>query len=500
MNKTSIMLLAAISLISALLLTSCKKEVVPELSLSESTLNFDINGGEKVVTVKSNVEWKATADQTWVAINPSAGNGEGSFTLSISKNEAFEARVAQVTVTAGNTLAKTISISQLGVEPALLVTPETIDVEEEGGDYVISVVSNTDWTVSIPDGVDWCVADKASGTGNTEITLTVSSHKLLSPRITEILFKEEISGSTVSVTVTQQKAAPSRYTDSLALVNLYELSGGETWAKNNWDLSQPMDTWAGIRLNTLINRVDSLKFGTKTIKDAEWALPENIGDLTELICLSLPTNMVTGELPASIYELRKLKTLELSGNTITGGFQPEMGQWTEMTYITMLNNKDFGGTIPSEIGNLKKLFRLNLSNTSITGNIPTAIEGCESMQEFMIFGAKLTGELPDIWDKFKNSLKIIMLYGNEGLTGPLPKSLGNVVTDVTTFSIHLYNCNFTGNIPESYATLPDGCKQLRIQGNKLEGEVPAAVKAHKNWDAWKASQYIFPQQEGYGLY
>ena len=92
-----------------------------------------------------------------------------------------------------------------------------------------------------------------------------------------------------------------------------------------------------------------------------------------------------------------------------------------------------------------------------------------------------------------------MLYGNAGLTGSLPSSLGNIVSTQSSISYHLYNCNFSGNIPESFANLPAGVKQLRIQGNKLEGEVPASVKAHANWNTWKPNQYICPQQEGYGL-
>ena len=66
-------------------------------------------------------------------------------------------------------------------------------------------------------------------------------------------------------------------------------------------------------------------------------------------------------------------------------------------------------------------------------------------------------------------------------------------------SLQLKNCNFTGNIPESYANLPSTCNQLFINGNKLQGVIPASVQAHANWTKWKPETNILPQQEGFGL-
>jgi len=103
--------------------------------------------------------------------------------------------------------------------------------------------------------------------------------------------------------------------------------------------------------------------------------------------------------------------------------------------------------------------------------------------------------IPDNWDQWP-ALKIVQLYGVKTLECPLPASLGNA-KNVT--SLQLKNGNFTGNIPESYANLPTTCKQLFVNGNKLSGVVPAAVKAHANWSTWKPATNILPQQEGFGL-
>ena len=76
----------------------------------------------------------------------------------------------------------------------------------------------------------------------------------------------------------------------------------------------------------------------------------------------------------------------------------------------------------------------------------------------------------------------------------------------TIKTIRFDDCNFTGNIPESYANIParqgTATTQLWLKGNKLSGVVPAAVQAHENWQpkaAWKYETNILPQQEGFGL-
>lgn len=150
---------------------------------------------------------------------------------------------------------------------------------------------------------------------------------------------------------------------------------------------------------------------------------------------------------------------------------------------------------------MKKLVNINISKTGISGAVPAEMTQCTSLKNFMAFSAKLTS-CPDNWDQWP-ALEIIMIYGNTGLEGPLPESVSRSKTVKT---IRFDDCNFTGNIPESYANIPakqgSSTTQLWLKGNKLSGVVPAAVQAHENWQATKAWKYetnILPQQEGYGL-
>lgn len=473
---------------------ACNKQVATTLDVAEKVANFEAAASQKTIQVSSNVKWEASCDSDWITVTCT----ESAVTIAVKENTSFEARNADVIVKA-NELNVTIKVTQVSATPSIAVNPEKLEFDAAGGQKEIAVTSNSSWTVTVPDGCDWIKVTPAKGEKNGTVTVTASCYMLLEGRQTSITISETRAGTSKTVALTQIAAAPSIYSDSLALVALYNASDGANWAKKKWDLSTPVSQWENVTVDPEKNRVTSLKFGTKTITAAKWSIPADIAKLDALTYLALGTNMVTGEFPEALYELKNLQTLDLAGNDITGGLSAKIANWKDLEYITLLNNNNFSGSIPKEIGQLKKLFRVNFSNTLIGGSIPAELSGCESLQEFMVFNAKLTGELPDIWDKFNNNFKILMLYGNDGLTGGLPVSLGNIKSTASPISYQLYNCNFTGNIPESFANLPSGATQLRIQGNKLAGEVPAAVKAHANWSKWSPEKYIFPQQEGYGL-
>jgi Leucine-rich repeat (LRR) protein len=290
--------------------------------------------------------------------------------------------------------------------------------------------------------------------------------------------------------------APSRQLDSLALVAIYNASDGANWAKNQWELDKPIDTWTAVTVTD--GRVTALKLSTANVITQEWTLPAEIGDLTELTDLRINSNKLTGELPESLYDLAKLENLYFQNDNLTGALSSKIGQLTELVQLYIDRNANMTGGIPKEIGQLKKLARINISQTAIGGEIPVELGQCDALLQFMAFKTALSGTLPDIWDM--PVLQTVMLYGSPGLTGDLPASLGKLKpiengSTITAPSLQLQQCNFTGNIPESFAGLHEKTKQVYVQENKMSGVIPAAVTDHPNFSSWK----INPQQEGYGL-
>ena len=286
----------------------------------------------------------------------------------------------------------------------------------------------------------------------------------------------------------------SRQLDSLALVAIYDASDGANWKEERrWDLTKPINEWDGVKLTD--GRVTQLAITAQGVINTSWTLPQAIGDLTELTVLKLNQCKLAGELPEEVFTLSKLTDLWLQNNDLTGTFSDKFTRLSKLKNLYIDKNANLTGTLPPEIGNLKELTRISISQTSISGPIPVELGQCECLLQFMAFNAKLSGTLPDIWDM--PVLQTVMIYGNEGLTGPLPASLGKLksLANGTAPSIQIYNCNITGNIPASFASLPEKTKQVNLQGNKMSGVIPRSVSNHPNFSSWK----IADQQEGYGL-
>lgn len=90
----------------------------PSLEVSQETLALDAKEDEASFDVTSNLAWTATADETWVHLDPSSADASKdpvTVTVTADDNTAEEARTAVITVKAGE-LTKTIELTQAAAE------------------------------------------------------------------------------------------------------------------------------------------------------------------------------------------------------------------------------------------------------------------------------------------------------------------------------------------------------------------------------------------------
>lgn len=89
---------------------------VDVLTLSVDAIEVESNGGANDITISSNINWEISSDSSWCTISPTSGSGNGSFTVTTSRNMTNGNRVAIITVIGnGETdlINKKVTVTQL---------------------------------------------------------------------------------------------------------------------------------------------------------------------------------------------------------------------------------------------------------------------------------------------------------------------------------------------------------------------------------------------------
>lgn len=233
-----------------------------------------------------------------------------------------------------------------------------------------------------------------------------------------------------------------RSADSLALVDLYNATGGSGWT-NPWNLDQSMNSWYGVTLNSagcvqcidLDGRLDCDGYAFNNLgNNLIGQIPASIGTLSHVETISLGNNLLTGTIPESIGQLKNLNQLILRFNSLTGTIPPELGLLSKLNLLNLTSNA-LEGPIPSELGLISNLNYLFLFNNKLTGGIPNSFS---NLDQLLLFGAAdnyLTGEIPAFLGEL-SILSRLELQNNE-FYGCFPEELRMICDE---------NVNFTGNI------------------------------------------------------
>ena len=277
-------------------------------------------------------------------------------------------------------------------------------------------------------------------------------------------------------------------TDSLALVAIYDATGGDNWRDNtNWKSQEPVGEWYEVTVeNGVVTELDlennnltgtlpseigdltSLESLSLTLNNLTGAIPAEIGNLTKLTSLGLASNNLTGAIPSEIGDLTSLESLSLTLNNLTGAIPAEIGNLTNLTSLGLSQNS-LSGAIPAEIGNLTKLTSLGLWRNSLTGAIPTEIGNLTSLELLWLSTNNLTGAIPAEIGNLTR-LKELWLSTNN-LTGAIPAEIGNL-TNLLFLSID--SNSLSGAIPAEIGDLTS-LKNLNLGDNSLSGAIPAEI-------------------------
>ena len=217
----------------------------------------------------------------------------------------------------------------------------------------------------------------------------VSPTPIASPAVSQWVFVEGIVGACVEsdsiyleVDDSAGGCACNRVQDSLALIEFHQVAGGDNWLVE-WDLSGPIDNWAGVSLNTegcvecfdlgILNNCGQAVYNENNMNGI---LPDfnltqlvnlsigiqsgisgnipNFSHMPQLERLFLVGNNLEGTIPDFIY-LPNLHTLNISANQLTRPI-PDFSNLDQLEWLNISGNP-FGGTPPlfSNLPNLQVL-------------------------------------------------------------------------------------------------------------------------------------------------
>ena len=252
-----------------------------------------------------------------------------------------------------------------------------------------------------------------------------------------------------------------------ALKALYDSLDGPNWINNtNWlqgNTSADFNTWHGV---TVVNGdVTVINLPSNNLSGS---IPSALGNLAELIDLSLHTNQIMGSIPTELERLVKLSSIYLYSNQLSGSIPQSLGNLADLR-ILALHFNSLNGNIPSSIGNLISLRNLYLYNNQLTGTIPSTLGNLTNLLNLIVSSNQLSGNIPPSLGNLTN-LITLNLHTNQ-LTGSIPPEIGNLGS-LTILSLH--GNNLSGVIPSTFGNLAD-LLHLYLHNNQLTGGIPSAL-------------------------
>ena len=170
-----------------------KSEVVdPYLDLEQDTLVCKQTASVQVVAVKCNQTWSARVMEgvTWCTVQVLDDQLE----IDITENTGDAIREADIEVFAGS-LKKQLHVRQLGQSPDILLSVSRLDLNYTDTIVDVSIVSNVEYDVVIPDTIDWIesVPDMRSAMKESTESFHIKENASDASRFTQIIFKASSS-------------------------------------------------------------------------------------------------------------------------------------------------------------------------------------------------------------------------------------------------------------------------------------------------------------------
>jgi hypothetical protein len=208
--------------------SSDNTSLVKNIAVSQAKFDFRVSDESFVYTDPLNVDsksfsvicpatWTASADKTWLNLDTTGGDENGSITLTPEENLTTSDRTATITVTSTlNSLKRTVLVSQpkfiFGLDKSSLTFSSPL---ADNASQTVNVSCSSDWTAS--SDADWLTLSKTSGSSNSSFTAVPSLNPGRTSRTATITVTSTKNGLISNVNVTQAAYEFDSSTESIQL-------------------------------------------------------------------------------------------------------------------------------------------------------------------------------------------------------------------------------------------------------------------------------------------
>ena len=159
------------------------------IEITPNNLNFVCTGETKTVSVTTEDSWTASANEDWVTLSQTEGQGDAEISVTVAENPIYIDRAAIVRFsTAGGVNVVLTIIQEATPDPHFLeVSPLVFEFGKEGGERSLTIGCDTDWGIDMD--CPWLSISQLTGTGNATVVLTANQNELNEPRSYEFHIK-----------------------------------------------------------------------------------------------------------------------------------------------------------------------------------------------------------------------------------------------------------------------------------------------------------------------
>lgn len=168
------------------------------LELSMTTMNFSSAAGNQDVTITSNTHWTITGTASWMKLNTTEGDNNGSVRVTVEANKSKQDREAVLTFTGTGGISKQLTVKQQGdTSTSFNVSPTELSANALAGTVQFNIIGDARWTISSDQS--WATPNSTSGEGNATITISLTDNTGEQARDAVITVSSDSKSETVSI-------------------------------------------------------------------------------------------------------------------------------------------------------------------------------------------------------------------------------------------------------------------------------------------------------------